>query len=123
MLAITKHLKSEIKSLENKIASCKAKLELDYTYNFEWGYSGDAYLASYKMKQLKGCLSFIEKEPQRTEEWLKHNVDSIKKELLRGGYYGTSTSVFSNLAHLYKKEVSAELYELYNIYLDWIDNP
>jgi len=112
----------EISNAEKKAQKAKQKLDENYVFNFAWGYSGDLYQYTLYANRLKGFLEFISEQPNRTSEWLSSNINQIKRELLRGGYLGTSTNVYDNLAHTYEKEVNCLLLELYEDYVKLISS-
>jgi len=115
-------VEQEIYNTEYKAKKAKEKLDENYVFNFTWGYPGDLYQCTLYANRLKGFLEFISEQPNRTSEWLSSNINQIKRELLRGGYLGTSTNVYHNLAHTYEKEVNCLLLELYEDYLKLISS-
>lgn len=113
-------IEREISALNTGITKSKTKLDENFTYNFEWGYAEELYLLTLQKAFLSQFVEFISEQPERAKEWLTHNIGRIKKEIVRGGFLGTSTSIYSNLAHTYKKEVDCKLLEKYELYLEWI---
>ena len=116
-------VKQQQESTQRDIDKFKKKLAENYTFNFEWGYAGSLYQAQLEYNILSGFLGFITEQPERTEEWLTHNIERISKSILEGGFVGTSTSVYSNLAHTYKKEVDCKLLQIYKAWLKYITEP
>ena len=116
-------VKQQQESTQRDIDKFKKKLAENYTFNFEWGYVGSLYQAQLEYNILSGFLGFITEQPERTEEWLTHNIERISKSILEGGFVGTSTSVYSNLAHTYKKEVDCKLLQIYKDWLKYITEP
>jgi hypothetical protein len=119
-------LKREISFLENSIAVYEKKLNENFNYHFEWGVGGDLYQVNLEKSLLSNFLRFVTTEPNQVSNWLTYQISRIKKELARGGFLGGSTSTYSNLVHVYKKEVDCKLLEKYESYLELItrfDNP
>lgn len=116
-------VKQQQESTQRDIDQFKKKLAENYTFNFERGYSGSLYHAQLEHNILSNFLKFITEQPERTEEWLTHNIQEISRKILEGGFVGTSTSVYSNLAHTYKKEVDCKLLQMYKDWLKYITKP
>jgi hypothetical protein len=117
MNKVKQMISGDIESLKDLAEKSRIKLETDFIYNFQWGYAGTQYKAMLEANRLQHCLNFITEQPDRAEEWLTENVKSIEKEILGGGFLGTSTSIYSNLAHTYNKEVDCYLLKRYKYYL------
>lgn len=115
-------IENEINYLQNYINKAKLKLDEDFIYNFEWGYPAELFCLSFRQQQLKNILSRILETPTNAKAILEECIADITKELLDGGYTGTSTGTFHNLAHLYKKEVKAKLLVNLQHYLRWISD-
>lgn len=122
--SLTQIVEKRIAFISKQVAEYKAKLDDSFMYNFEWGYAGDLYMAMAEKKQLDLLLTFISK-PENSDkvlEALKREIEVMTKDILRGGFVGTSTSNFSNIAHTMKKEVSCKLIDVYEDYLNEIVN-
>lgn len=102
-----------ILSLNETIKDAKEKLENAFLYNFEWNYPEILYKALYEKEMLAKFLRFAKDQPDFTQEWLEYNISRITKDLLQGNYVGQSTSVYSNMAVTYKKEVECKLLRYY----------
>lgn len=102
----------DIKTIE----TLKNKFEEDFMYAFEWK-SEQLFKFIYKQKKLQGLANFIEDKPEKTEEWLKYNIEIITNCLLQGKSTFNSTSTFHNLSEAYSKECDAELLTFYKEWL------
>jgi len=93
--SLKSNIERKIAALKIDIDKCKAKLDENYVFNFEWGYAENLYLATLQSNILSEFLAFFTENPERAGEWLTHNINRIKNEILQGGFVGTSTNQFS----------------------------
>ena len=114
---LTNTINEEISDIEKKILNCKTRLEGDFIYAFEWGYSEELFFQTRKLNDLKGLLKFIENEPGRVVEWLEHNIKSIEDKLLNKDLTNFSTSRSSNIAFELTLKAEQSIRILYNQYL------
>lgn len=110
-------IEEEIADYDLAIKANKAKLDENFLYNFEWGCAESVYKDTLERNILTGLVDFISAEPERAVEWLTHNIQDIKRNILKGSFIGTSTSVYSNMCYTYKKEVDCKLLSRYEVYL------
>ena len=133
------HIGFELSRLDKDIIECKSKLDEDFLYNFSWGLPKTLYI-SMRMKQiLTRTLEAIKKSVD-FEELKKSNqlyttsrldvltcccledeIAEKSKWILKGGFTGTSSGTFHNLAHTFDKEVDCIIIEKYKSYLELIN--
>lgn len=116
---ISEYVVSELNRTSKIIEDLEKKFKGDYFHAFEWS-SENLFKAKYKQKKLNGFLKFITEQPDRTLEWLEHNVKSIQERVMRGSLLGRSTSIFANLTHTFSLEEDCELTKIYETYIKWI---
>lgn len=113
-------VKKDIKAANVIVEKAQGKLNDNFIYNFQWGYAEDLYKNALIVRKLNQFAEFITEQPNRAAEWLSYNINEAKKRILRGGFLGTSTNVYHNLAHTYDKEVDCILIEMYETYITYI---
>lgn len=118
---ISEYVVAELNRTSKVIEEIEKKFKQNYFNAFEWN-SEQLFKSKYKEKQLQGFLKFITEQPERTLEWLEHNVKTIQERLMRGDLQGRSTSIFANLVHVFEREADCELAGFYNTYIKWIKN-
>lgn len=114
---------NSIKSIEKDEREAMAKLNESFAYYFKWGLCEKVY----KLKIKKICLDeFVALFPNHNEEqilkFINQKIKSLTKEVLRGNFIGGSTSVFSNMAQTYDKQVECEMIEFYNVCLERLED-
>jgi hypothetical protein len=78
--------------VEKNISDYKKKLDDNYCHAFLWNYHEDLYVEIEVKQSIGNLLDFMEQEPDRTVEWLKHNINLIEKRLLHNNLTESSTS-------------------------------
>lgn len=113
-----KTIERDFAKLEEKIAELKERVLNDFTYAFEWDYVGELYRKQKQRNLYKQFFAELNYDDGNVLEWLTIQISSIKEELLRGRYLGSSTNIMSNLGHTYTKEVKAEMLPILEWYLE-----
>jgi hypothetical protein len=99
-------LQSTLESIENDITHAKNKLETDFTYNFEWGYSDELYKLICRKKYLQQILT--EMENVNVSAVLNHHIDNLTKKILSGNF-GTSSLSSSNNAQTLRNQTDCKI--------------
>jgi hypothetical protein len=100
---------------EKKISDYKKKLDDNYCHAFFWNYHESLYAEIQVKQSIGNLLDFMEREQDRTNEWLEHNIKVIENRLLNNKLTESSTSRGANIA--YELTVKAEQ-ELRLFYID-----
>ena len=104
--------------LETKVAELRESISTQFIHSFEWDLVGELYKKEKQLNLYKQLFAEMNYEDGNVAEWLSNMIESIKEELLKGRYLGTSTGVMHNLAHTYTKEVKAEMLPTLEWYLE-----
>lgn len=78
--------------VEKNISDYKKKLDDNYCHAFLWNYHESLYVEIEVKQSIGNLLDFMEQEPERTREWLDHNINLIEKRLLHNNLTESSTS-------------------------------
>ncbi|MCZ2085358.1 MAG: hypothetical protein LC112_13910 [Flavobacteriales bacterium] len=110
-------INEDLSDIEKQISNCKKKLEDNYIYAFQWGYSEELFSQTLKLNTLKDFIDFIVNNPERIVEWLEHNIKRIEDKLLNNNLNQFSTNRSSNIAFELTIKVEQDLRVLYKQYL------
>jgi hypothetical protein len=97
------------KDVEKNISICRQKLDDNYCHAFLWNYHESLYVEIKVKQSIDNLLDFMEQEPDRTDEWLEHNIKVIENRLFHNNLTESSTSRGANIAHELTVKAEQEL--------------
>jgi len=86
--------------------------KMGFLYAIEWRID-EVCKATYGIQKIQTLLYYIDKEPEKLHDYLKHEINRITKDFYKGYFVKESTSPMANLIHTWKYQTDGSLVQFY----------